>query len=170
MQANLRKPVHLIAACSENRVIGRNGTLPWRIREDLQYLYDTVRGGIVIEGRRVWDELKKPFPDTRTIVLTRNASLSFPGAERANSLPNAIAMANAIEGYPTIWIGGGQPVYEEAITFADRIYLTLVHTHIDDGDTFFPEWRETFTHVVSERKSTNGKYDYTFLVLEHSPG
>jgi dihydrofolate reductase len=168
MQTPSRKPVYLIAACSENRVIGRNGTLPWRIREDLQYLYDSVKGGVVIEGRRVWDELKKPFPDTRTIVLTRNPSLTFPGAERASSLAESINMANAMEGYPTIWIGGGQPVYEEAITFADRLYLTLVHTRIDDGDTFFPEWRHTFSHVVSERKSSNTKYEYTFLVLERS--
>lgn len=161
-----RKPIHLIVACSENRVIGKNGTLPWRIREDLRHLYDSVRQGVVIEGRRVWDELKKPFPETRTIVLTRNPELRFEGADKADSLPQAIAMANAIEGYATIWIGGGQPVYEEAMQIADRLYLTLVHTEVQDGDTFFPEWRDTFNRVVSERRSRNSTHEYTFFVLE----
>lgn len=161
-----RKPIHLIVACSENRVIGKNGTLPWRIREDLRYLYDCVSGGIVIEGRRVWDELKKPFPGTHTIVLTRNPELQFEGASKAGSLPQALEQAQAIEGYDTIWIGGGQPVYEEALHLADRLYLTLVHTEIADGDTFFPEWRDTFTEVVSERRSRNKSHEYTFYVLK----
>ena len=161
-----KKPIHIIVACSENRVIGKNGTLPWRIKEDLHYLYDSVKDGVVIEGRRVWDELKKPFPQTETIVLTRNPDLAFEGAHKAGNLQQAIEMANAIEGYPTIWIGGGQPVYEEAIELADRLYITLVHTEVEGGDTFFPEWRNTFTKVVSERRSKNPKYEYTFLVLE----
>jgi len=166
MADTVSKPIHIIAACSENRVIGKNGTLPWRIKEDLNYLYDCVKDGVVIEGRRVWDELKKPFPGTQTIVLTRNTDLTFPGAQRAENLKDAIAMANAMEGFPTIWIGGGQQVYEEALKLADRLHLTLVHTHIEDGDTFFPDWRKLFTKVVSERKSHNAKYEYTFLVLE----
>ena len=161
-----KKPIHIIVACSENRVIGKNGTLPWRIKEDLHYLYDSVKDGVVIEGRRVWDELKKPFPQTETIVLTRNPDLAFEGAHKAGSLQQAIEMANAIEGYPTIWIGGGQPVYEEALELADRLYITLVHTEVEGGDTFFPEWRNTFTKVISERRSKNPKYEYTFLVLE----
>jgi len=164
--SNSKKPIHIIVACSENRVIGKNGTLPWRIKEDLQYLYDCVKDGVVIEGRRVWDELKKPFPGTETIVLTRNPELEFEGAQKAGDLQEAIDMANAIDGYPTIWIGGGQPVYEEALAIADRLYITLVHTVVEEGDTFFPEWRNTFTKIISERRSKNKKYEYTFLVLE----
>lgn len=166
MSTTRRKPIHMIVACSENRVIGKNGTLPWRIKEDLRHLYDSVKGGIVIEGRRVWNELKKPFPETRTIVLTRNPALRFAGADRASSLKEALDLAENMDGFDTIWIGGGQPVYEEAMSLADRLYLTLVHTNIPDGDTFFPEWRSTFTKVVSERRSHNPSHEYTFLVLE----
>lgn len=161
-----RKPVHMIVACSENRVIGREGTLPWRIKEDLHYLFEMVNGGVVIEGRRVFDELKRPYPGTHTIVLSRDPSRTFPGCDKAPDLHSALRMADAADGYDTIWIGGGQALYEEALPLIDRLYLTLVHTEVPDGDTFFPEWRNRFTKVVSSRRSTNGKLDYTFLVLE----
>lgn len=161
-----RKPVHMIVACSENLVIGREGTLPWRIKEDLHYLFEMVNGGVVIEGRRVFDELKRPYPGTHTIVLSRDPSRTFPGCDKAPDLHSALRMADAADGYDTIWIGGGQALYEEALPLIDRLYLTLVHTEVPDGDTFFPEWRNRFTKVVSSRRSTNGKLDYTFLVLE----
>ena len=161
-----RKPLHMIVACSENRVIGRAGTLPWRIKEDLHYLFEMVKGGVVIEGRRVFDELKRPYPGTRTIVLSRYPARTFDGCDKAGDLDTALRMADAIDGFDTIWIGGGQGLYEEALPLIDRLYLTLVHTEVPDGDTFFPEWRKRFTKVVSSRRSTNGKLDYTFLVLE----
>lgn len=161
-----RKPLHMIVACSENRVIGRAGTLPWRIKEDLHYLFEMVKGGVVIEGRRVFDELKRPYPGTRTIVLSRDPARTFDGCDKAGDLDIALRMADAIDGFDTIWIGGGQRLYEEALPLIDRLYLTLVHTEVPDGDTFFPEWRKRFTKVVSSRRSTNGKLDYTFLVLE----
>lgn len=161
-----RKPLHMIVACSENRVIGRAGTLPWRIKEDLHYLFEMVKGGVVIEGRKVFDELKRPYPGTHTIVLSRDHARNFEGCDKAGDLNTALRMADAIDGYDTIWIGGGQELYEEALPLIDRLYLTLVHTEVPDGDTFFPEWRKRFTKVVSSRRSTNGKLDYTFLVLE----
>lgn len=165
MENHSKKPIYLIAACSENRVIGKDGTLPWRIKEDLNYLYQSVKGGIVIEGRRVYEELKKPFPETHTIVLTRNRDLSFPDVSMAGDLDEALKIANNDPNYSPIWICGGQGLYEETIRIADRLYITLVHTEVE-GDTFFPEWRNEFTKVVSERKSENKKYQYRFLVLE----
>ncbi|MCG8526153.1 MAG: dihydrofolate reductase [Opitutales bacterium] len=166
MSLSAKKPIHIIVACSENRVIGKDGHLPWRIKEDLHYLFETVKDGVVIEGRRVYDEIKKEYPGTRTVVVTRNPELQFPEPIlKASSLPEAVEKANSVKGYPTIWIGGGQSLYEEALAIADRLYLTLVHTEVE-GDTFFPEWRSEFPKVVSERKSSNGKFDYTFLILE----
>jgi dihydrofolate reductase len=164
MTTTERKPIRIIVACSENRVIGANGRLPWRIREDLRHLYDSVKGGVVIEGRKVYDELKKAYPATQTIVLTRNPEAQFPDALKASSLPEAIEIANQLENHPVIWIGGGQSVYEEALALADHLYLTLVHTVVE-GDTFFPEWRDSFTEVLSERKSSQGDLHYSFLVL-----
>jgi dihydrofolate reductase len=158
------KPIHIIVACSENRVIGNKGTLPWRIKEDLKHLYDSVSDGVVIEGRKVWDELKKPYPNTKTIVLTRNSELEFPGALKASNLKDAIEIANGIEGYPTIWIGGGESLYEEALKIADKLVLTLVHIETE-GDTFFPVWKNDFPNIISERKSSNAKYSYTFYEL-----
>jgi dihydrofolate reductase len=165
MEMPTKKPIYAIAACSTNRVIGAGGKLPWRIKEDLQHLYQSVKNGVVIEGRRVYDELGKAYPETKTIVLTRDNTRSFPDAQKAGNLPEAIEMAQAIEGFPTIWIGGGQTVYEEALSICDRLYLTLVDTEVQ-GDTFFPEWRQRFKRIVSDRPSTNGKLHYRFLVLE----
>ncbi|OPZ68219.1 MAG: Dihydrofolate reductase [Verrucomicrobia bacterium ADurb.Bin474] len=99
-------------------------------------------------------------------MLSRDPSRTFSGCDKAPDLHSALRMADAADGYDTIWIGGGQALYEEALPLIDRLYLTLVHTEVPDGDTFFPEWRNRFTKVVSSRRSTNGKLDYTFLVLE----
>jgi len=166
MHPNSKKPIHLIVACSENRVIGRDGGLPWRIREDLKYLQDCVKGGVVIEGRRVWQEIEKEFPGTRTVVVSRNPDLKVPeNVFTATSLPKAIETAESLDSYSPIWICGGQQIYEEAMAYADRLYLTKVHTEVE-GDTFFPDWSDRFSVVVSERTSSNAGYRYTFYVLE----
>ena len=87
--------VSLIAAVSDNGIIGRDGGLPWRLPADLPFFKLTTLGHTVIMGRKTWDELGKPLPNRRNIVVTRNKGLDFPGAERAPFLGTALAMAMA---------------------------------------------------------------------------
>lgn len=151
----------MIVACSENRVIGKNGELPWSIPEDTAYFHEKVRGGIVITGRKSFGELGKPLPETDTIVLSRDPLYAPRGVLTALSLPLSLQLAQTIDGDGPIWICGGQAVYEEGLSKTDRLYLTLVHAEVD-GDTFFPDWRPHFPVKLGDRMSSNAHYTYTF--------
>lgn len=159
------KPVYIIVACSENRVIGKGGRLPWKIPEDSKFLRDSIRGGILIEGRKCYDEIGKAFLGAETIVLSRNPDFNPPDATVLKSLPEALDYAQKLDHPGPIWIGGGQAIYEEALPLTDRVYVTVVHAEVE-GDTFFPEWRDLFTKVVEERPCQDDNWRYTFYTLE----
>jgi dihydrofolate reductase len=159
------KPIHMIVACSENRVIGKaGGGLPWTIPEDTAYWKNKVSGGIMIEGRRCFEELGGAFPDTDTIVLSRDRNFMPSGVLTAISLPLALDLAQGLDGSGPIWICGGQAVYEEALPLAQKLYLTLVHDQFE-GAVFFPDWRQDFPVELDRREGSNGNLSYSFLVL-----
>lgn len=157
----MSKPVYIIVACAQNRAIGKNGQLPWRIPEDAQYYDDMTRGGIVIYGRRCYEELGHAMPERKTIVLTRNADLEYPDAFTASSMEEALQLAEDLESPGPIWIAGGEGVYQEALHFAEKLYLTLIQSTFE-ADTFFPEWDPPFSETLSKRPSSDENYHYDF--------
>lgn len=165
----MAKPIYIIVACGENRVIGKDGHLPWDIPEDARYYEEMTRGGIVICGRRVYEELGKAMPERKTLVLTRDPDRSYPDAGTAPSLPAALEQAQQASHPGPIWIAGGQKVYEEALELADKLYLTLIQEDFE-GDTWFPEWNPPFSKTLSERLSSDSNYHYTFYDLARGPG
>lgn len=158
------KPLQIIAACSENRVIGRRGRIPWHIPADLAYAGERIKDGIVIEGRCCYEERGKPLPGCETIVLTHRDDWSAEGVHVADSLEAARRLAEELPG--KVWIGGGEGLYRETLPVAERLYLTLVHTDVPDGDRFFPDWRNEFPKEVYRRESEDEHYRFTFLVFE----
>jgi dihydrofolate reductase len=158
------KPINLVVACSENRVIGRDGKLPWRIPEDLQFFHDITRGQTVVLGRICYETWPRVAQDGRQpVVITRNPALARPGVQVAATVPAALALAQTLPG--EIMICGGQRIYEETLPLADRLYLTLVHAEVP-GDTYFPEWRHLAWRETEHRESRDEHYRYTFLTLE----
>ncbi|MDA0347573.1 MAG: dihydrofolate reductase [Verrucomicrobia bacterium] len=159
------KPIYMIVACAENRVIGKEGGgLPWSIPEDTAYWKEKVTGGVMIEGRRCFEELGGAFPDTDTIVLSRDPNFSPGAVLSAVSLPLAIELAQGLGGEGPIWLCGGPTVYQEGMEYAERLYLTQVHTEAE-GVAYFPDWRSNFTVELERRDSSNADYSYSFLVL-----
>jgi dihydrofolate reductase len=181
------KLLHVIVACAENRVIGRNGRLPWRIPEDLKFFHDETAGQICILGRvcyDTWPRVRKegrqpivltsrPLAGARSYELAAQASHERPRSDTApdadpivaHSLDEALAFAESLPG--EIYICGGQRIYEETLTLdrPTRLHLTLVHAEIA-GDTFFPEWRHLPWRELSRRRSADANYRYTFFTLE----
>ncbi|QXD24004.1 dihydrofolate reductase [Opitutia bacterium ISCC 51] len=158
------KPIYIIVACSENRIIGKDGGLPWSIPEDTDYFRNKVKGGIVIEGRCCFEETGEAFPDSDTIVLSRDPLFSPRGVLAAVSLPLALELAQGLEGDGPIWICGGESIYEESLPLAEKLYLTVVHAEVE-GDTSFPEWKDYFSAELECRKSSDESFNYTFFVL-----
>lgn len=140
--------VSLVAAVAENGVIGRDGGLPWRLPRDMRFFKQLTTGHTIIMGRRTWDEIRRPLPDRRNIVVTRDAERDFPGAERVSSLDEALARAAAAGDAEAFVIGGGE-IYREAMPRADRMYLTAVHATVA-GDTHFPGWDPAEWRLVTE--------------------
>jgi dihydrofolate reductase len=141
--AQQRPRVNLIVAWSRDRVIGRGGTLPWHLPQDLRRFKLTTLGHPIVMGRRTWESIGRPLPGRRSIVVTRNARWSAPGCERADSLSQALSMC---EGASEVFVIGGAELFAEALPLAQRLFLTEIDAAFD-GDTFFPpidlaRWRE----------------------------
>lgn len=157
--------ISIIAALAENRVIGVNNTLPWRLPNDLKHFRRLTTGHAIVMGRKNHESIGKPLPERTNIVVTRNRDYRANGCLIAHSLDEALTLA---KDDPEIFVIGGAEIYREALPHADRLYLTQVHADIH-GDTFFPEiksddWKET----ARERHAADDKhaYAYSFVVLE----
>lgn len=129
MSAAARPPVAIIAAVARNGVIGRDGTLPWRLPGDLAHFKRLTLGNTLVVGRRTHESIGRALPGRRTIVLS---SREVAGMERASSLEEAIARSQT-----PVFLAGGARVYEEGMALADALHITRVAACVP-GDVVFP--------------------------------
>lgn len=158
--------ISLIAALSENRVIGNKGEIPWHLKDDFRRFKERTIGHTIIMGRKTHESIGRPLPGRTNIVITRDASREILGCTTVRSLEEALTRAQEIESEEIFIIGGGQ-IYAEALAKASRLYLTLVHA-IMDGDAFFPEYSRIFGKVVESEEFEEGGYRITYLTLERN--
>jgi dihydrofolate reductase len=137
----------LIVARARNGVIGRDGTLPWRLPEDLAHFKRTTMGHPIVMGRRTWHSIGRPLPGRRSIVISRDADLKLEGAEAVTSIEAALARcADADE----VFIIGGAQIYALALPRADRVYATEIDADFP-GDTCFPSLDPAHWRVASRQ-------------------
>jgi dihydrofolate reductase len=162
----MAKPLNLIVACAENRVIGRDGRLPFDIPEDKKWFHDRTADNVVLLGRICYETWPRVRQDGRKpVVVTSHPALAAPGVHVASDVPGALARAQALPG--EIMICGGQRIYEETLPLADRLLLTLVHAEVP-GDTWFPEWRHLAWRETFRRESGDANFRYSFLILDRA--
>jgi dihydrofolate reductase len=128
--------VALVVAMAENRVIGRNGGLPWRMSSDLRWFKEVTLGKPVIMGRTTFESIGHPLPGRTNIILSRGGWEAPEGVISARTLSGALEEAEATRAEEACVIGGGQ-VYAQALSSADRIYLTRIEAEVE-GDAYFP--------------------------------
>jgi len=162
--------VSLIAAVSENGVIGKNRGMPWHLPADLRYFYQITKGHHVVMGHRTFHEfgVSKPLVNRTNIILSSQKNLQIKGCIVVNSIEDAIEYAEKHFETELFIIGGGH-IYRQCMELADRLYITLIHTLIDEGDTFFPEIDKTIWRLKSAEFHPNddeNQYDFTFQVFE----
>jgi len=144
-----RARIALIVAMADNRVIGRDGDLPWRIPADLKHFKATTMGKPIVMGRKTFESIGKPLPGRANIVVTRGNAPFPDSVDVAGDIDAALAIAQKRaeeSGADEIMIIGGATLYAATLPYADRLYLTEVHATVE-GDTCFPafdrdEWRE----------------------------
>ncbi|MFZ1655235.1 MAG: dihydrofolate reductase [Candidatus Moraniibacteriota bacterium] len=154
----------IIAAISENRVIGNDGKIPWHLKDDFRRFKERTLGHVIIMGRKTYESIGRPLPGRTNIVITRDTGREIPGCVVVGSLAEALERARAIETEEVFICGGGQ-IYTEALSQADRLYLTVVHA-IMDGDAFFPEYAASFGTVVTSEDFEESGYRLSYLTLE----
>lgn len=159
----------LVVAVADNGVIGAEGGMPWHISADFRRVKALTMGKPLVMGRKTFDSLPGILPGRRHIVITRDAAWQAEGAERAESLEQALALANA----PEVIIFGGAQIYAQALPLADRIELTEVHA-APIGDTRFPDfdrnaWTETFREAHPAGDAVPG-FDFVTLLRKRSSG
>ena len=149
--------ISLIVAMDQNRLIGADNRLPWRLPDDMAWFKEKTMGKPVLMGRKTYESIPakfRPLPGRHNIVLTRNREFSLPGCTVVHSVDEAITATGSVD---EIFIAGGTEIYELFLPKVDRLYLTKVHAEFV-GDSYFPEldesaWQETFCqeHPADER-------------------
>lgn len=156
--------ISLLVAISKNRAIGKENQLLFSIPADLKRFKELTTGHVIVMGRKTFESIGKPLPNRTNIVITREISYKAEGVTIAHSLEEAIALAQKVEQEEIFIIGGGQ-IYEAAMPIADRLYVTVIDTHVEDADTFFPEYPH-FTKVLLKEENEHDGLKYTFYELE----
>ena len=161
-----RFPIAFMVAASDNDVIGVQGRIPWRQDADLQFMRQTTKGCPLIMGRKTHEAIGRVLPGRRNIVVTRQ-TITYPGCDVVSTIEEAIKVAEQ-DTPREIFIFGGGEIYKAGLPFADRIYLTRIHTVTPDGDAFFPaidwsEWKE----VRNERHEADAENEFSYSFLEY---
>lgn len=155
----------LIAAIANKGVIGKEGKIPWYLKEDLQHFKNLTTGSIVIMGRKTYESIGKPLPNRNNIVLTRNPK----------NIKNIIEVTDTQEALNTalkinkdIYVIGGEFIYREFLPMAVKMYLTEIDLDVKGGDVFFPYWSKKEWKEISRfsKKDIDQNISYSFVEYE----
>jgi dihydrofolate reductase len=156
--------LHLILARSSNGVIGRDGSMPWHMPEDLAHFKRITLGCPVIMGRKTWDSLPpkfRPLPGRANVVVTRQTDWQADGALRADSLASALALCGDAA---HAWVIGGAQLYALAEPLAHTAVITEIDTVLE-GDAFAPHFGPTWQETARQEHDAANGLHYRFITL-----
>ena len=122
----------MIVAKDLNGAIGKDNGLPWRLSWDIQNFRRITTGGTILMGRKTYESIGRPLPNRRNIVMTKDKGLVIPGVEIVHDLYDALALDDSL------FVIGGESLYRLAMPLVQTLHMTIVQTHIDGADTYFP--------------------------------
>jgi dihydrofolate reductase len=156
-----------IVAATDNDIISKDNKIPWRMPADMAYLRLKVKDHVLIMGRATYDSMGKAYPGCTNIVVSRHIK-ELPDAIVVNSMQNALSL-DEVKKDSEPFIFGGESIFNEAMPYTQKIYLTRIHANID-GDRFFhynpSEWNEVSKEV--HKKDGQNPFDYDFIILVRS--
>ena len=161
--------LHLIFARAANGVIGHNNTLPWHLPEDLMHFKRTTLGCPVIMGRKTWDSLPpkfRPLPGRLNIVVTRQRDWQAPGAQRAGSIVQAMALCPAES---DAWVIGGAEIYAQALPLASTAVVTEIDA-VFEGNAFAPQFGPEWTETARQRQVSGAGLNFSFVTYTRTQG
>ena len=152
--------IFLIAAVDKNLAIGKDGKIPWYIKEDLQYFQKNTLNTAMIMGRSTFDSIGKPLPDRQNIVMTRspaNREGVIEVLDAASAIKEAKKTSNKIS------VIGGESIYKEFLPLASKLLITEINITVEGADTFFPEWQKQKWTEESRIISKENGIEYSFV-------
>jgi dihydrofolate reductase len=158
--------ISYIVAMDKNRTIGKDNQLPWHLPADLQFFKRVTMGHPIIMGRKTYESIGKPLPGRENIVVTRNQEYKLEGCTVIHSVEALIKFAE--EKKEEVFVIGGAELFKATFSNTDRLYITMIE-HEFEGDTFFPEFKESDWKLVSQEKGPKDEknpYDYSFNIYE----
>ena len=155
--------ITLIAACSKNRVIGKDNTLIWNIPGDLKRFKELTSGHTILMGRKTFESIGRPLPNRRNVILTRDKEFKAEGCLIYSDLKEVLELFGN-----DLFIIGGEQIYKQTIGYADYIELTLIHKEFE-GDAYFPEIPEWFTEIKGKRQNLEcEEFKWSYITYEHT--
>lgn len=161
-------PLHLIYARAVNGVIGKDGTMPWHLPEDLAHFKRLTLGHPVVMGRKTWDSLParfRPLPGRTNMVITRQPDWSENGVQRASSLREALQFFSSSE---TVWVIGGAQIYAQALPLADRVEVTEIAQNFD-GNAHAPVLGPDWVEAAREDHTSASGLSFSFVSYVRQP-
>ena len=152
--------ITLIAAVDRNLAIGKEGKIPWEIKEDLKFFRDKTLDSAVIMGRATFDSIGRPLPNRKNIVMTRspaNRKGVYEVSSKEEALEEAILFSDKIN------IIGGEFIYKEFLPIATTLLITKVDIVVESPDAYFPKWVNKEWDEVSRKDSAENGIDFSFL-------
>lgn len=157
----------LIVAISENNAIGKAGDLLCHLPNDLKHFKELTTGATVVMGKKTFFSLpRRPLPNRRNIVLTRDTAFAYENTEVAHSIHELQSMLQTNE---RVFIIGGGEVYKQFMPLADELHITHIHHIWEDADTFFPQIDPTIWRRTSEERNNPDEkhaFAYTFATYK----
>ena len=147
--------IAIIVAMTKDRVIGKNGIIPWRIKGEQKQFKELTTGQTVVFGRKAFEEIGKPLPNRKTVLVSSTLKVE---TEDCTTISNLEEYLNNVQG--DLYIAGGSGVYKTALPYTDVIYLTIVNVETD-GDVYFPELGDDWTWEIIEEQEQFTRYKLT---------
>ena len=152
--------INLIAAVDKNLAIGKEGKIPWEIKEDLKFFREQTLDTAIIMGRATFDSIGRPLPRRKNIVMTRSPA-QREGVYEVTSKEEALKEASIFS--EKINIIGGEFIYKEFLTMATRLIITKVNIVVNSPDAYFPQWKEEEWKEVSRKDSSESGIEFSFI-------
>ena len=153
-----KREIGLIAARSENNVIGKGGRIPWDIEGELSQFKELTMGNAVVMGRRTYEEIGHSLPGRKTIVVSGSAKYEGDNICTVRSVEESIEAAAGVN----VYFAGGYGIYKAALPLVDVMYITEIHMVVEDGDAFFLEFDAgDFDVTIGETCGDEIKYTRT---------
>jgi dihydrofolate reductase len=157
--------ISLIAAMDQNRLIGQNNDLPWRLPADLAYFKKVTMGQTIVMGRKTFESIGKPLPGRENVVVTSQEDYQADGVSIVHSIEELLQLNKDGE---ELFVIGGAHLYEQTLPQADRLYLTEIQEEFE-GDAYFPALDKREWELISKTegiKDEKNPYLYFFTVYD----